>query len=223
MSPPATVHRGLALGGGGSEREASAVRSVRDTGEPVISVDTTTRGAVGGGGKAARKRIAGSLLIASPLLFGVPVALGIVISVIRLLGTHYPDLGWATTVNSDAEELYLGHTLFQNPAHGYTGLAYTPLFPELTSLLCHIYLWNGWPLLLVIGASVALATLAARIAYLPSGPTARVVRMLGAAGIGGFAYWCVSSVSLSLLDELGPIRWPGRLRYLDWWPWPTSA
>jgi hypothetical protein len=135
------------------------------------------------------------------LLFGVPVALGIVISVVRLLGTRYPDLGWATTVNSDAEELYLGHTLFQNPAHGYTGLVYTPLFPAITSVVDHIYLWNGWPLLLVIGASVSLAGLAARIAYLPTGPTARAARMLGAAGIGGFAYWCVSSVGLSLLDE----------------------
>jgi hypothetical protein len=100
----------------------------------MIGVETKRRDLVGNGGRAARGRIAGSLLMASPLLFGVPVALGIVISVIRLLGTRYPDLGWATTVNSDAEELYLGHTLFQNPAHGYTGLAYTPLFPALTSI-----------------------------------------------------------------------------------------
>jgi hypothetical protein len=128
------------------------------------------------------------------LLFGVPVALGIVISVIRLLGTRYPDLGSATLVNSDAEQLYLGHTLYQNPAHGYTGTAYTPLFAAVTSVLYHIYLWNGWPLLLVIGAGVALATLAARIAYLPAGPRGRVVRVLGAAGVGGIAYWCVSGI-----------------------------
>ncbi len=153
------------------------------------------------GGRAARGRLVGSLLVASPLLFGVPVALGIVISVIRLLGTHYPDLGWATTVNSDAEQLYLGHTLYQDLARGYTGQVYTPLFPALISLLLHIHLWNGWSLLLVIGASVSLTTLAARIAYLPAGPEGRVVRMLGAAGIGGIAYWCVSSVGLSLLDE----------------------
>jgi hypothetical protein len=128
------------------------------------------------------------------LLFGVPVALGIVISVIRLLGTRYPDLGGATLVNSDAEQLYLGHTLYQNPAHGYTGTVYTPLFAGVTSVLYHIYLWNGWPLLLVIGAGVALATLAARIAYLPAGPRGRVVRVLGAAGVGAIAYWCVSNI-----------------------------
>ena len=167
----------------------------------MISVDTKEREVVRSGGRAARVRVAGSVLGISPLLFGVPVALGIVISVIRLLGTRYPDLGWATTVNSDAEQLYLGHTLYQNLAEGYTGQVYTPLFPALTSLLHHVYLWNGWPLLLVIGASVSLATLAARIAYLPADPAGRVVRMLGAAGIGGIAYWCVSSVGLSLLDE----------------------
>ena len=68
----------------------------------------------------------------TPLLFGVPVALGIVISVIRLLGTRYPDLGFATLGNSDAEQLYLGHTLYQNPAHGYTGTVYTPPFAAIT-------------------------------------------------------------------------------------------
>jgi hypothetical protein len=55
-------------------------------------------------------------------------------------------------------------------------------------------LWKGWPLLLVIGAGVALATLAARIAYLPGGRRGRVVRVLGAAGVGGIAYWCVSGI-----------------------------
>jgi hypothetical protein len=136
------------------------------------------------------------------LLFGVPVALGIVISVVRLLGIRYPDLGPSTVVNSDAEQLYLGHTLYQNPADGYTGTIYTPLFAAVTSLLYHIYLWNGWPLLLVIGAGVALATLAARIAYLPAGRRGRVVRVLGAAGVGGIAYWCVTSVPGRIFDPI---------------------
>jgi hypothetical protein len=187
----------------------------------------STSGREGLGAKAARRRVAGSLLILSPLLFGVPVAIGIVISVVRLIGTRYPILEWATTVNSDAEELYLGHTLYQNPAHGYTGLIYTPLFPALTSVIYHVYLWNGWPLLLVIGASVSLAILAARIAYLPAGPTARVARMLGAAGIGGVAYWCVSSIHLSLLDEAraDQVAWAfalfGLIAVADFGPLPS--
>lgn len=147
------------------------------------------------------KRIVCSPLVASSLLFGAPVALGIFVSVVRLLGTRYPYLGWATTVNSDAEELYLGHTLYQNPAHGYTGQVYTPLFPAVVSLFDRLYLWNGWSLVVVIGASVSLAVLAARIAYTRTGPAPLVVCVLGAAGIGGVAYWCVASVKLSLLDE----------------------
>jgi hypothetical protein len=159
--------------------------------------------------KTARGRVTGAVLLASPLLFGVPVVLGIAISVIRLLGTAYPELGWATTVNSDAEELYLGHTIYQNPAHGYTGTLYTPLFPTLVSFLLHIHLWNGWPLLVTIGATVSLIVLAARIAYAPNGSAPRVVRMLSTAGIGGIAYWCVASVRASLLDD-------GRTDQLAW-------
>jgi hypothetical protein len=147
------------------------------------------------------KRILCSPLVASSLLFGVPVVLGIVVSIVRLLGVRYPDLGWATTVNSDAEELYLGHTLYQNPAHGYTGQIYTPLFPAVVSLFDRLYLWNGWSLLVVIGATVSLVILAARIAYTRAGSAPRVVRILGAAGIGGVAYWCVAAVGLPLLDE----------------------
>jgi hypothetical protein len=154
----------------------------------------------GRGGKPARGRVVSSLLGLTPLFFGVPVALGIVICVIRLLGTRYPDLGASTVVNSDAEQLYLGHTLYQNPANGYTGTIYTPLLAGVTSLLYHIYLWNGWPLLVVIGAGVALATLAARIAYLPAGRRGRVVRLLGAAGVGGIAYWLQTTVPGRITD-----------------------
>jgi hypothetical protein len=153
------------------------------------------------GGAVAWRHAPRSLLIAAPLLFAVPVALGIVVSVVRLVGIRYPDLGWATTVNSDAEQLYLGHTLYQNPAHGYTGQIYTPLYPVIVSLFDHLYLWNGWPLLAVIAASVSLIVLAARIAYPPVGPAPRSVRALGALGVGCIAYWCVASIKLPVLDE----------------------
>lgn len=138
-------------------------------------------GALGGfRGKTRRAQLACSLLRVSPLLFGVPVLLGIAVSAIRLLGLRYPDLGWATTVNNDAEELYLGHTLYQNPAHGYTGQIYTPLFPAIVSVFDHMYLWHGWPLLLVFAASLSLVALAARIAYTPVAWTPRVIGVTGA-------------------------------------------
>jgi hypothetical protein len=162
-----------------------------------------TRGGVRSTADTAAGRVTGLLRVFPPLLFGVPVALGIAISVIRLLGTGYPDLGWATTVNSDGEELYLGHTIYQNPAHGYTGALYTPLYPTLLGLLDHIRLWSGWAPLVTIGASVALIALVARVAYAPTASRAlssRVLAVLAAAGIGCIAYWCVSSVTESLLD-----------------------
>lgn len=161
------------------------------------------------GDRAERLRIARAPLVASPLLFAAPVALGIAVSFIRLLGIRYPDLGWSTTVNSDAEQLYLGHTLYQDPAHGYTGEIYTPFFPTVISLFDRLYLWNGWPLVIVIGSSVSLATLAGRIAYTRVGPAPRVACVLGAAGVGGIAYWCVSSIGLPVLDE-------GRADQLAW-------
>ncbi|MGA2454450.1 MAG: hypothetical protein ABSG93_13115 [Solirubrobacteraceae bacterium] len=140
-------------------------------------------------------------MIAAPLLFGVPVALGIGVSLIRLFAFRYPDLGWATTVNSDAEELYLGHTLYQNPAHGYTGQIYTPLFPAIVSLFDRIYLWNGWALVLVILASSSLVVLVARLAYSRVGGAPRALYVVAAVGIGCIAYWCVASVKLPVLEE----------------------
>jgi hypothetical protein len=163
----------------------------------------------------------------TPLLFGVPVALGIVVSVVRLLGLRYPNLLWATTVNSDAEELYLGHALYQSPAHGYTGQIYTPLFPQIVSLFDRIYLWNGWPLLLVIGASVSLSCLVARIAYSRDGQAPRVASLLGVAGIGGLAYWCVSGIGLPVLDEAraDQVAWAfalfGLIAVADFGPTPS--
>lgn len=153
------------------------------------------------GGNARRVRLACLPLIAAPLLFGVPVALGIVVSFVRLVGVRFPDLGWATTVNSDAEELYLGHTLYQSPAHGYTGQIYTPLFPTIVSLFDRLYLWNGWALVVVILASSSLALLGARIAYDRAPRAPRALSLAAAAGVGLLAYWCVASVKLALLDE----------------------
>jgi hypothetical protein len=81
---------------------------------------------------SAGELVALALLASSPLLLGIPVALGILTLFIRILGTGYPCLGEAIAVDSDAEQVHLGHTLYQNPTHGYTGLIYTPLFPIST-------------------------------------------------------------------------------------------
>jgi hypothetical protein len=79
----------------------------------------------GPGGKATLARIGYSLLIASSLLFGVPVVLGIVVSIVRLVGLRY------------------------------TGQVYTPLFPAVVGLFDRLYLWNGWPLVRGLRALLA--------------------------------------------------------------------
>jgi hypothetical protein len=139
----------------------------------------------------------------APALFGVPVVLGLLVSITGLLGTHSPDLGWAVTVNSDAEALYLGHTLYQDPAAGYTGQLYTPLFPALVSVLHHIHLWAGWAPLVTLFASGGLLALAAWLAYAPAGAgrLTRLTTLVGAIGMGGLAYWAVGGMYLPLLFE----------------------
>jgi hypothetical protein len=163
----------------------------------------------------------------SPLLFGVPVAVGIVVTLANIIGTGHPDLLWATTVNIDAKELYLGHTLYQDPAHGYTGLLYTPLFAALVSLIYRVSLWEAWPVLLVIGATVALVGLTARLAYARAGSTHPAARMLSAAGIGGIAYWAISGLELPALEEARPdqLAWAlalfGLVAVADFGPAPS--
>jgi hypothetical protein len=148
-------------------------------------------------------------LVLTPLLFGAPVALGIGSSLVGLFAFRYPELGWATAINADAEELYLGHAIYQSPAHGYAGLPYTPLFPTIVSFLDHVYLWNGWLDVLVILASVSLVLLAARVAYPGAGAAPRAISTIGAVGVGCIAYWCVASLPQSLLYQ-------GRSDQLAW-------
>jgi hypothetical protein len=104
-------------------------------------------------------------------------------------------------MNADATALYLGQSIYQNPAHGYIGCVYTPLLPAIISLLFHIHVWFGWPLLLTAFACLSLVTLVAWTAYAPSGPTPRILRVASAVGIGGIAYWSVSSLHLLLIDQ----------------------
>src|SRR5438132_1508242 len=59
------------------------------------------------------------------LAIAVPVLAAIAITTIRLLATKYPAIGWASTVNADAEAIFLGHWPYVDPATGYAAEAYT--------------------------------------------------------------------------------------------------
>ncbi len=133
------------------------------------------------GQRSAGVRGLAALPSLSPLLFGIPVLLGIAVMVSHLVSRSCPYLA-ATTTNTDAEVLYLGHTIYQNPAHGYTGMVYTPLYVAVVALLDHVHLWAGWSSPVTIGACFSLQGLAVWLAYDPAGKTARLVRALGALG-----------------------------------------
>ncbi len=147
----------------------------------------------------------------APLLLGVPVLVGVAVTLARLLTSSHPDIGYATTPNSDAEVLFLGHTIYQDPDDGYTGQLYTPLFPALVSLFHHVRLWNGWPITLSMAATLVLVGLVAALAYPPGGRTKsdRWLWMAGAVGVGAVAWWLVSALGLNLLYE-------GRADHVAW-------
>ena len=55
------------------------------------------------------------------MLLGAPVLLGMALTLLQLLDASRPDIGYATTPDSDAETLFLGHTIDQDLGDGYTG------------------------------------------------------------------------------------------------------
>src|SRR3954454_7964269 len=126
-----------------------------------------------------------------PLLFLVPVAATIVLSLARLVQVRYPAYGWTMNIDADAQALAFGISPFQDPAHGYTGSAYTPLFPFLASLADHVYRWTGWSVLITILAAAGSAALVARFAWRPAlGPGRRwqALALAEAGGIGALAW-----------------------------------
>ena len=138
----------------------------------------------------------------APLLIAVPVAVVIATMLGRALGVAHPDLGFAAAVNTDAEAFYLGETIYRDPADGYTGQLYTPLFPFLVSLLHRVDLWGGWPLLVNYAATLALVGLAAALAF-DRAATGWDERWpgWGRSAWALFAWWLVSVLPLNLLFE----------------------
>ena len=167
-----------------------------------MAAQSTAEPGAGTRGRGPWPGLARALHGAAPLLIAVPAAVALVTMLGRALSVTHPDLGFAATVNGDAEALYLGHTLYQDPAHGFTGQLYTPLFPFLVSLLHHIHLWGGWPLLVNYAGTLVLVGLVASVAFAwPLAGRERVLALAGAAGMGLFAWWVVSVLPVNLLYE----------------------
>jgi hypothetical protein len=143
----------------------------------------------------------GRLALALPLAFALPVAAGVVVSVIHLAGTAHPGAGWSNVTNASTAASYSGARLYQDPAAGFTGGIFPPLLPWAGSALDHVTFWSGWVILLTILASVAMATRLSVLAYAPQG-TARLDQLAaiaGAVGIGALTWWLTSSLSYDFL------------------------
>jgi hypothetical protein len=151
--------------------------------------------------------------LGAPLAFAVPVAIGIAISIARVISSPWPNLGWAVAVSSDAGSYLLGHAPYGDPAHAYTGQLYTPFFPLVISLIDRVAFWEGWPLLLNILATVAGICLVAWMA-LPTPPPGatrggRLLRVGAAAGIGALGWSLLFGLEANLVYQ-------GRADHLAW-------
>jgi hypothetical protein len=148
-----------------------------------------------------------------PCFVGLPVLVGIVVTMWRLASVRYPHLGWAQTVANDAKAISFGDWPYGDPAEQYTGMLYTPLYPVLLAPLYRVMWWDGWPLVVTILAGLASATAIATIAAtgLPANATRsdRAIAIVGGVGLGGTAWWIVSTDYRNLLYE-------GRADELAW-------
>lgn len=158
------------------------------------------------GGPHAAGRAA-ALARLAPLLILIPVAAGIAVGFARLLQTTHPVYGWSMSINADAEAIYLGQWPFRDPADGFTGDAYTPLYPALVSVLHHIKLWTGWPIVVTLLSAFGIAAMIAGLAYTPPArrtAAARLAAVGQAAGMGALGASFVFGLQRSSFYEARP-------------------
>ena len=140
-----------------------------------------------GAGSAVRRRgvdlALGLVLALLALAFVVPVAESL-LAFFSDLTT--PGLDPNPNLFNDAEALYLGQPLYQDPAAGYTGIIYTPFLPAVVALLLRVSFWPGWQLLLGGLAVAGLAAVGARLAWTGrrSGPFGTALAVVEALGLG---------------------------------------
>jgi hypothetical protein len=137
------------------------------------------------------------------LVFGLLVLTGILISLIRLAGVGYPNVGFGEALNGDAAALSIGQPLYQDPAQGFTGMPYTPLLAGVVSVLDRLVLWPGWPPAMTILASLGMVGLVGRAAYGPRSASTldRAFALAEAIGVGALAWLLVSCLQFNGLYD----------------------
>ena len=154
-------------------------------------------------GRASKlRRLAVRALPLATLLFALPVLTGVAQSLAGLLGTTDPYLEYdSRATHVDGQAVLVGTGLYGDPADGYGGLPLTPLFPLALGALDHLHDWAGWGPLLSIASGLALAAMAARLAYGPrrGGEADDPIVAAGAIGVGALAWWFVGLVPFHFL------------------------
>ena len=81
----------------------------------------------------------------APLLIGAPVLVAIVRSVADLVSLGHPSFADVSGTSIDAQSLFLGGPLYQDPAAGYTAQAYPPVRSGWRPIRARRYaLWTRW-------------------------------------------------------------------------------
>jgi hypothetical protein len=158
-------------------------------------------------------RLARTLHDGLPCVVGVPVLVGIAVTLWRLSSIRYPHLGWAQTIANDAKSVSFGDWIYGDPSHQYTGMLYTPLYPVLLAPLYRVLWWDGWPIAVTTIAGITTAVVVGLVAGydrdLPRRWADRALAGVGAIGVGGTAWWIVSTDYRNLLYD-------GRADQLAW-------
>jgi hypothetical protein len=143
-------------------------------------------------------QVLATVLGVAAVAFGAAVAVGIVRTLGALVVLSHPDPGWGYFVFDDAVQVYLGHLPYQDPADGYTGLLYPPVFSTLVGVLLHVKFWAGWGVVVSMFSGLALVVMTARVAFRPSAAfDLKAVNVAEAAAIGFVGWWLVSIIPIS--------------------------
>ncbi|MEO7570826.1 MAG: hypothetical protein ABIX10_00155 [Acidimicrobiales bacterium] len=134
----------------------------------------------------------------TPAVIALPAAVGVALTLGQILTTRYPDLGWGQAIVHDGKALATGTAIYADPEQQYTGMLYAPLFPVLLAPLYRIFWWDGWGLLLNVLAGTGLGVLVGGVAATGHAHR-RWIRIVGGVGVGGTAFWIVSTCHWNVL------------------------
>src|SRR4051812_43993247 len=100
--------------------------------------------------------------VALLVLLAVPVITGIAETTYHLVGAPAPYSGWGA---EDYLTVFTGHSLYQDPATGYTALLYTPLYFYVVGWLNKLVFWAPWAMVVTAAWSIAACAAIGAVAF----------------------------------------------------------